>query len=166
MADSDTQDVERKLLKALGDDRIGMLGLVGGGSGHYQPMTAFWEEESRSLWFYTYKDTDLARAAADGEQAMFTFVDKGHNLWACIGGELHQHDDPARIEKFWNPVVAAWYPDGKQDPRLTLLHLKPESAEVWLTEKGPVRFGLDILKSNLTKTTPNPGVHEEIRFGR
>ena len=165
MAHSTGAEAERKLIKAIQDDRIGMLGLVGGESGHYQPMTAFWEEETNSLWFFTYRDTDLAQAAGDGAHAMFTFVDKGHSLWACIGGELHRHDDPARMDKFWNPVVAAWYPEGRDDPKLTLLHLKPDSGEVWINEKGPVRFGLDILKANATKTTPQPGLHEEIRFG-
>ena len=165
MADADNQEAERKLFKAIEDDRIGMLGLVGGESGHYQPMTAFWEAETRTLWFYTYKDTQLAQESAQGKPAMFTFVDKGHKLWACIGGQLHQHHDPERIDKFWSPFVAAWFPEGKEDPRLTLLHLKADTAEVWINEKGPVRFGLDIVKSNLTSSTPKPGLHEEIKIG-
>ena len=95
MADTDPREVERKLFKAIEDDRIGMLGLMGGEGGHFQPMTAFWEEETHSLWFYSYKDSDLARAAAEGRPAMFTFQNKDVTIWACIGGEMHEHCDRA-----------------------------------------------------------------------
>jgi general stress protein 26 len=165
MAEADRGEVEGKLFRAIEDDKIGMLGLVGGAAGHFQPMTAFWEEESRTLWFYTYRDAELCKAAAEGARAMFTFVDKDRKIWACLGGELHQHHDKQRIDKFWNAVVAAWYPNGRDDPNLTLLHLKAEDGEVWINEKGPLRFGLDMLKSNLGHTTPDPGRHEKIQLG-
>ena len=163
MAQAAQPDVSEKLFKALEDDRIGMLGMTGGESGHFQPMTAFWEEETHSLWFFSYRDTDLVRAASDGgSRAMFTFQNKGATLWACIGGQLHEHCDRERIERFWNPVVAAWYPEGRDDPRLTLLHLKADGGEVWINEKGPVRFGLDVLGANLGHRTPDPGVHQRL----
>jgi general stress protein 26 len=159
-------EVENKLFKAIESDKIGMLGLMGGGAGHFQPMTAFWEPETNGLWFYTYKDVDLVRAAGEaGAPAMFTFQNKDASIWACIGGRLHQHHDPERINKFWGPVVAAWYPKGKDDPSLTLLHLKADSGEVWINEKGPLRFGLDVLKANLSHSTPDPGVHQPLNLG-
>jgi len=39
--------------------------------------------------------------------------------------------DPAVIERLWNPFVAAWF-EGKDDPKLALLRLDPESAKIWL----------------------------------
>ena len=161
----DPMDVQRKLSEAIEKDRIGMLGLVGGQPDHFRPMTAFWEPETRDLWFYAYRDADLARAAGDGgADAMFTFQNKGGTLWACIGGRLHLDHDPERLDRFWSPVVAAWFPKGKDDPDLTLLHLEAESGEVWINEKGPVRFGLDVLKANMGRGPPDPGVHERIRL--
>jgi general stress protein 26 len=32
----------------------------------------------------------------------------------------------------WNRYVAAWYEGGKTDPKLALLRLDPEKAEIWL----------------------------------
>ena len=162
---ADQADVQRRLSEAIEKDRIGMLGLMGGEGGHFQPMTAFWEPETRDLWFYSYRDSDLVRAAGQGgADAMFTFQNKDATLWACIGGRLHEHHDPERLKRFWSPVVAAWYAKGIGDPNLTLLHLEAESGEVWINEKGPVRFGLDILKANVSRSTPDPGVHERVSF--
>ena len=36
------------------------------------------------------------------------------------------------IDRLWNPFVAAWYEDGKDDPQLALLRLDAECAEIWL----------------------------------
>ena len=33
---------------------------------------------------------------------------------------------------FWNRYIAAWYQGGKDDPKLALLRLHPERAEIWL----------------------------------
>jgi general stress protein 26 len=40
-------------------------------------------------------------------------------------------NDRAVIERLWNRYVAAWYEQGKDDPKLALLRLDPERAEIW-----------------------------------
>ena len=40
-------------------------------------------------------------------------------------------NDRAVIERLWNPFIAAWF-EGKDDPKLTLLRLNAEQAEIWL----------------------------------
>ena len=163
MAHAAGTEAERKLIKAIEDDRIGMLGLVGGESGHYQPMTAFWEEETSSLWFFTYRDTDLAQAVGDGGgHAMFVFQEK--DLQACIGGRLALSHDPGRMAQFWNPMVAAWYPEGKDDPRLTLLRFDCEDAQVWITEAGLVRYAFEVAKANATGSRPDLGERRDLNF--
>ena len=39
------------------------------------------------------------------------------------------------IDRLWNPFVAAWY-NGKDDPKLALLRMNAEHAEVWLNESS------------------------------
>lgn len=165
MAEMDQREVERRLWKAVEDDKVGMLGVVGGRPHHFQPMTAYFEEESRTLWFYSYKDAELLKEIGEGHAGMFTFVDKDRKVWACLGGELKRQDDPARIQKFWNATVAAWYPDGKDDPRLTLLRFSPSEAEVWVNDKGPLRFGLELLKGALPGRTADGGAREHLDLG-
>ena len=33
------------------------------------------------------------------------------------------------MDRYWNPVLSAWYPDGKDDPRLTLLRFDVDDGE-------------------------------------
>lgn len=154
----DKAEIEQRLWKEIGKGRFGMLGLVGAApTQHFQPMTAFAEPENGKIWFFTRTDTDLARTVHEGVHAMFIIQAKDQELQACIGGRLAQVRDRDRIEKYWGPVVAAWYPDGKDDPHLTLLCLDVADAQVWLSETGSLKFAYEIAKANLTKEIPDVG---------
>ncbi len=162
---TDTNDqvaVERRLWDEIARHQTGMLGVVGGAAHHTQPMTAFVERETDQIWFFTRTDTDLARQVGEGRPAMFTFQQR--ELQACISGELTLQHDPARIEKYWNAVVAAWHPGGKSDPRLSMLCFDCHDAEVWISEGGLVKFAWEIAKANATKTAPNVGGKANLRF--
>lgn len=152
---TDRDAVEARLWKEIKDEQTGMLGLVGGEPQHFQPMTAFAEPETGEIWFFTFKDTDLAEQTAQGGRAMFVF--QARKLWACIGGRLSQQHDRTRMDRYWNPVVAAWYPDGREDPHLTLLRFDPDHGRVWVSDKGALGFGYEILKANLTRSLPDQG---------
>lgn len=95
---------------------------------------------------------------------MFCLISKDREVYACLGGELEEHFDRERLERYWNPIVAAWYPDGKDDPRLTLLRFKLDDAQVWINEAGPVRFAFEIAKANMTKDQPDLGGRADIQF--
>ena len=150
-------EAEKEFWKHLKDSNTGMLGLDQPGY-HSQPMTAFREEETGTIWFFSRNDSDLARDAAIPDQsAMFTYASKDQEVWACIHGTLSVSHDQGRIDRFWNPVVAAWYPEGKDDPHLTLLRFDADDGQIWLSKKGPVKFMYEIAKANLTKSIPDVG---------
>ena len=151
-------ELQDRLWKEMEKARYGMLGLVGRKPAeHFQPMTAFAEQENGRIWFFSRTDTELAKAAELGGEAMFTIQAKDQGFQACIHGQLATHFDQQRMERFWNPVVAAWYPEGQNDPRLTLLRFDAQDAQVWLSETNPLTFGFQIVKANLTGHEPDVG---------
>jgi general stress protein 26 len=162
MTAHDPAAVQTRLWDEIEKRRTGMLGLMSDNQ-HFQPMTAFLDREAQQIWFFTYNDTDLAQAiASGGGHAMFVFQEK--DLQACIGGRLSLSHDPERMARYWNPMVAAWYPEGKEDPRLTLLRFDCEDAQVWLTEAGPVRYFFEVAKANATKSRPDLGERRDLNF--
>jgi general stress protein 26 len=134
----DTRDIEAKFWKALKSDRTLMIGLAGVDDGLGQPMTAQVEELSGEhvIWMFTARDTDLAEALGERHRATAHFAAKDHDLFAAIEGELIAENDPAAIERLWNPFVAAWFEGGKTDPNLRLLRFEPDGAQIWLNENS------------------------------
>jgi general stress protein 26 len=160
---NDKAAVEKRLWKELEDARLGMLGLTGSHQ-HFQPMTAFAEPEGGQVWFFTREDTDLAKSASGGAEAMLIVQSKDQEFQACIGGVLSTARDTARIDKYWNPIVATWFPDGKDDPALTLLRLDVRDAELWISKGGPVRFAWEVAKANLTDSPPDLGDKAHVKL--
>lgn len=132
---STEKELEKKLWKALSDDRTVMLGVDGSEDGHTRPMTAIVEDEHGPLWFFTGKPNPLVELAGSGRPAIAAFSSKGHDLFASIAGTLRVDQDRAVIDRLWNPFIAAWF-EGKDDPNLVLMRLDPSHAEVWLNENN------------------------------
>ena len=54
MTDAEHQrEIEDSLWDAMPRGFTGMLGLMGGEGGHFQPMTAFAERDESTIWFFT-----------------------------------------------------------------------------------------------------------------
>ena len=141
-------EMEAKFWKALKGDRVAMLGLVGIEEGHSQPMSAQLLEEHQELggpiWFFTSKETDLARALGEAHRAQLHFSSKGHELFAAVHGTLTPFNHRETIDRLWNKFVAAWFPGGKDDPKLLLLRFDADRAQIWLNENSAMA-GIRIL---------------------
>jgi len=129
---ADPKDLERRFWKALKSDMTMMLGLDGAEDGHTRPMTAQVEGEGGPIWFFTSKNNVLVEGLLEGDRAIATFASKGHDLFATVHGSLRLDMDRGTIDRLWNPFVAAWFEEGKDDPKLALLRLDAERAEIWL----------------------------------
>jgi general stress protein 26 len=95
-------------------------------------MTAQLEDDRGPIWFFTAKDNAIVQQLSQGDHAIATFASKGHDLFATVHGRLSVDHDRRVIDRLWNRFVAAWYEGGKDDPKLALLRLDAESAEIWL----------------------------------
>lgn len=136
------KELKEKFWDKLKSDRTMMLGLDGVEDGHARPMTAQVEDkvEHGPIWFFTSTDNAIVQKLTQndghGDRAIATFVDKGHDLFATVHGALAIDKDRLMIDRLWNKFIAAWFEGGKDDPKLTLLRLDAESAEIWLNENN------------------------------
>ncbi len=125
-------ELETKFWKALKSDMTMMVGISGVAESHTRPMTAQLErDEGGPIWFFTAKDSDLVRQLHSNARAVATFASKGHDLFAAVHGTLRVDTDKAVVDRLWNAYVAAWYEGGKDDPKLALLRLDPDTAQIW-----------------------------------
>ena len=140
-----------------------MLGVEGSGQ-HMQPMAHHPDETGQSLWFLTRRDSDLVASVGSGAQAHFCVISKAQDFHACLAGRLEEAMDRTRLDAMWNPVTAAWFDGGKDDPRLVMLALRLSDAAIWASTGSSARFAYEIAKANLTDDDPDVGVHNVVRF--
>jgi general stress protein 26 len=126
-------ELEAAFWSHLKSDRIVMLSTKGAAP---RPMAAQLDD-SAHIWFFTGSDTDLFDSLGSGGESaapapsLLIFQAKGQELWASVMGQLSHHADPAKIDELWSPMAAAWFKDGRDDPKLRLLRFDPGQAEIW-----------------------------------
>jgi len=140
------KEIEEKFWSALESDMTMMLGLDGAEDGHTRPMTAQLDGKHGPIRFFASRDNLIVQklGAGQGNRAIATFTSKGHDLFATVHGALTLDNDPAVIDRLWNRFIAAWYEGGKTDPKLALLRLDAERAEIWL-DASNVLAGIKML---------------------
>lgn len=100
-----------------------------------------------------------------------TFQDSSNQDWASISGTATttSNSDP-RIKELWNNGVKAWFGDlgdGKHDgsaddPRMTLIEVKPNYVVYWLHTVGALGFMKEVGVAALTGKVADTGVMREL----
>lgn len=128
-ATHDTIDHLREQIKSI---RFCMLTSLGDeGDLYSRPMTQQALEDDGSLWFFTSDDHLLAHQLSVNPQINVSFSEPEKSLYISLIGEASLLKDRNRASQLWNPAVAAWYPEGLDDPHLTLIRFDIAIAEIW-----------------------------------
>lgn len=153
---------QRQLLSELMGARCNTPGSSMEGE-HIQPISPHVDEDNQAIYFCFDRCSDLGKAVIQGSSTVnLCHIDDDYQ--ACVKGYLETHHENSTIEKYWNPIVAAWYPQGKTDPKLLLLKFTPDHAAVWASDKSTIGFAYEIAKANITNTMPDVGESKEIHI--
>lgn len=167
MADKEltAAEAQEAFWKAIKSSNTGLLGLEEAGA-LAQPMTAFQEEGSTSIWFFSRDDVELVRdVGVGGANGRFEYGSKDQKVWASLKGRLSiAPRDQTVIDRHWNPVLSAWYPDGKNDPHLVLLRFDSADGRIWVSDGGLLKFAFEIVKANVMGDTPDSGDAINVRL--
>jgi general stress protein 26 len=144
MADAEReQELKELFWKELASSPFVMIGLQGVEDSRTRPWTAQVDapdgadkKDGGTIYFFGAKSEALVKGLAQNNRAVATYVSKGHDLFAHIHGTLEPIEDRALVEKLWNPFVASWYKEGKEDPDLQLVRFDTSNAEIWKSEAG------------------------------
>ncbi|MBO0899325.1 pyridoxamine 5'-phosphate oxidase family protein [Cellulomonas sp. zg-ZUI222] len=145
-----------KVRELLGDHHLAMLTTQdASGALVSRPMGVQDTEFDGDLWFFTTLDSHKVAEIRAGSPANAAF--SGSSSWLSISGTADVVRDQARIDELWNPVAAAWFPDGPTTPELCLVRLRAETAEYWDSPGGRLATVLSLVKAKVTGTAYDGG---------
>jgi general stress protein 26 len=102
-----------------------------------RPMAIQAVEENGSFWFLSSANSDKNADIASDARVVLTFQDESNARYACLAGQAAIHSDRATIEKYWTAFANNWF-DGKDDPRVTVISVRPESGHYWESQNGKI----------------------------
>lgn len=131
-----------------------------------QPMTNQETDADGALWFFTSTDTDLWENIGSSPMVNVSFAEPEDALYVSISGAAERVVDRARIDALWNPMVAAWFPNGKEDPHVVLVKVVSNTVQYWDSKENKLTRMVQMAKAAITGTPPriDPADHGHIKL--
>ena len=126
------QEAIEKLRELINDIDIAMLTTVDkDGTLRSRPMGTQKAEFDGDLWFLTSVDTPKVGEIQRESRVNVSYAKPDKNRYVSVSGKAVLINDRAKIDEFWDPIYKAFFPEGKDDPKLRLLKVNVEKAEYW-----------------------------------
>lgn len=131
----------------LSKARFVMLTTIDADGGIYScPMTLRQATETGALWFFTSTTTPTARAIERDPRAAVSLMGDD-DFYVSVYGTASLVDDRDRMRELWDAMVKAWFPQGVEDPHLTLVRLDIERGEYWDADQNSMMKLFEIGKA-------------------
>lgn len=153
-----------KVKEMVEDIRIAMMTTVDEG-GHLvsRPMAVMQMDADGTLWFFTQKSSPKVDQIEHNEQQVnLSFADVGDASYVSISGTAQELDDRAKIDELWSPMAKPWFPEGKDDPQLTLLKVHTDMAEYWDSTSSRMIRLLEMARAAVTGDTYKEGQNRKV----
>jgi general stress protein 26 len=128
-----------------------------------RPMGTGEVDEQGAIWFMSRNDTEKIEDLRADKRVQLFYSNKGSSEFLSIYGEASLSTDRNKIEKLWNPIVKAWFKEGKKDPAIILIRVKPLDAYYWDTKGNNMISLIKIMAGALTGQVPDDGIEGRIR---
>jgi general stress protein 26 len=163
MEDTRQESIEK--LKALIEDiDFAMLTTVNGGQLRSRPMSTQEYEGDNELWFYTSDQTHKVEEIEADSRVNVAYSKPDDNVYVSVSGRAELVKDRRKIEELWNPILKAWFPDGLDDPTLSLLKVTIEEAEYWDSPNSKLVQIAGFVKALVTGQSADGGDHGKINL--
>jgi general stress protein 26 len=123
-----------------------------------RPMSVQKVCDQGNFWFLSPADSDKNQEIALDPRVQLFFVNTSNYEFLTVYGKASISRDRQKIEEFWSDIARAWFPEGKDDPRVTVIKVTPEEGFYWDTKEGKLVSMIKILASAVTGRTLEEGV--------
>lgn len=158
-----TSDVNAKLGKMIKGIRIAMMTTAtDSGELRSRPMATQQTDFNGELWFFTDSDSGKVYEIGRENHVNVSYADSGDNRYVSVSGKASVVRDREKIKELWSPIHKAWFPNGPDDPKLTLVRVDVEQAEYWDGPSSKMVQLIGFAKATLTGQRYIPGNHDKL----
>lgn len=127
-----------------------------------RPMSTQKVCDQGNFWFLSSRDSNKNAEIGSGGEVQLFFSNTSDSEYLTVFGEASVSDNRTKIEELWNPIAKAWFTEGKDDPRITVIKVTPRDAFYWDTKSGKMISMIKIAASALTGKTMDNGVEGKL----
>lgn len=140
----------RKIKKLINSAKIGMFVTQDNGKLFSRPIAFSDVDNDNCIWFFTDINSGKINDIANNQNVNFSFSNQSENTYVSVSGTAELIKDPEIIDEKWSVIVRAWYPEGRDSDRLTLVKVTPSTIQYWDGYSSKIIMAYDITKALVT----------------
>ncbi|ADW68614.1 pyridoxamine 5'-phosphate oxidase family protein [Granulicella tundricola] len=145
------QDAVKKIGELIKDVRICMMVTAGSdGSFDSRPMATQATEFDGTVYFLTRGDSGKVGEIQQDQHVGLIYSDPSNHNYVTAKGKASVSHDKAKIHELWNPMFKAWFPEGEDDPEVTVIKVTVSEAQYWEASSSKLVFGIKYLAAAVT----------------
>ncbi|SNV40945.1 Uncharacterized stress protein (general stress protein 26) [Chryseobacterium taklimakanense] len=125
-----------------------------------RPMSLQECDQEGNLWFISSSDSNKNFEIKEDNRVQLYFMNNGSSEYLSIFGKAYIYTDKNTIEDKWSSFANAWFEEGKDDPKVTIIRVTPDETYYWDTKAGKFVSMVTFIASAVTgiKTDNSDGV--------
>lgn len=127
-----------------------------------RPMSTQEVDDDGNIWFMSRNDSNKNFDIENDSSVQLFYSNNGKYEYLSVYGTATILVDKDKIEDLWKPIAKAWFTEGKDDPSITLIKVKPEHAYYWDTKYNKLVSLINMVVSTITGKESDGGIEGEI----
>jgi general stress protein 26 len=128
-----------------------------------RPMATQQVDDNGDFWFLSGGSSHKNTEIENDSRVQLYYANTRDSEFLTVFGRATISNDRQKIEEIWNPLAKAWFKEGKNDPELTLIKVKPEEAYYWDTKSNKMVSIMKILASTVSGRSMDDGIEGELK---
>lgn len=122
-----------------------------------RPMSTQKVCDQGNLWFFSEINSDKNKEILQNKNVQLFYSHPDKNSYMVVNGEAEIILERAKVEELWTPMVKLWFTEGKDDPKISVIKVKPTSAYYWDTDGNKMINFFKMVSSLVLGTSPVSG---------
>lgn len=98
---------------------------------HIVPLSRQEVDEHGNIWMLISSESNTHQNVIENNQIDIAYSHVGDYNFLSVSGKATVSKDQARIDRYWNKAMDAWFEKGKDDPHIRILKVETSDAHYW-----------------------------------
>lgn len=155
-----------KLRTLLKNFQTTMMVTVSNGTIHSRPMGVQGEADdfAGTLWFFSDRHCRKTEEILRHPDISLIFQNDKDHAYLHLFGKAQVVDDREKMKELYTPFLKTWFPEGMNDPRMTLIRFDTDRGEFWDSPGGALQLLAAFTKAIVTGQRAQGSEMGEVRL--
>lgn len=145
------EEGKKKIAELVKGIRIAMMSTIDDrGEIHSRPMATQDVPFEGTLWFLTRSTSAKMGDLQRHRNVTLDYADPSDSKYITLRGSATEVNDRAKIKELWSPMYKAWFPEGENDPEITVLRVDIAEGDFWEANSSKIVMGIRYVAAAVT----------------